>query len=171
MTNSAKQYAIALFSLAKEDNQTEKVYKKYNEFLDSIDDKVWDFFLNPKFSDYNKHKIIEAIFEIKLIINFFKTLIDNKRFDLIKDINHAYKELLNESLEILEIDVFTQSALSEENKEKLRNKFNKKFDKIIIINEVINPHIVGGIRIEYQGKVLDQTINSSLEKLKSSLIG
>ncbi|QLY40258.1 ATP synthase F1 subunit delta [Hujiaoplasma nucleasis] len=171
MTNTSKQYALALFSLASEKKEIEIIYQELNQLIQGLDDDSFKFFLNPKIENKEKHQVIEKVLNNQLLINFFKALIDNNRFNFVEEILKAYKELLNESQNIGELIVFSNKALSQENKDKLIQKFTKVLNKKIIINEVIQPSIIGGIRIEYQGSVIDQTVDASLEQIKSSLIG
>ncbi|MGE4571867.1 MAG: ATP synthase F1 subunit delta [Candidatus Izemoplasmatales bacterium] len=171
MTNTSKQYALALFSLASEKKEIEIIYQELNQLIQGLDDDSFKFFLNPKIENKEKHQVIEKVLKNQLLINFFKALIDNNRFNFVEEILKAYKELLNESQNIGELIVFSNKALSQENKDKLIQKFTKVLNKKIIINEVIQPSIIGGIRIEYQGSVIDQTVDASLEQIKSSLIG
>lgn len=171
MTNTSKQYALALFSLASEKKENEAIYQELNQLIQGLDDDSFKFFLNPKIENKEKHQVIEKVLKNQLLINFFKALIDNNRFNFVEEILKAYKELLNESQNIGELIVFSNKALSQENKDKLIQKFTKVLNKKIIINEVIQPSIIGGVRIEYQGSVIDQTVDASLEQIKSSLIG
>jgi len=171
MTNTSKQYALALFSLASEKKQNNDVYQEFKGFIDGFEDLTWKFFLNPKLDNIEKHQVIEKTINNQLLKNYFKTVIDNNRFNFVQEMLEAYKDLLNESQNIAELYVFSNTALSKDNKDKVVKKFTELLNKKIIINEVIQPSIIGGIRIEYQGRVIDQTVNASLEQLKSSLIG
>lgn len=171
MTNTSKQYALALFSLAIEKKQADEIYQEFHRFSCALDDSAWKFFLNPRIEDIDKKNVIDKVCKNRLLIDYLKTVIDNKRFDFVNEMLVVYKDLLNEHQSIAEITVYTKQYLSTENKDKLVKKFTEKLNKKIIINEIINPQIVGGVRIEYQGRVIDQTINASLDKLKSSLIG
>jgi len=170
-TNVAKQYAIALFSLASKKKITDDIFTDFKQLLSGFNDLVWRFFLNPRIEDDDKKNLFEKSTDNKLLNDFLKTVIDNKRIDSLQDIFEAYKYLLNDSKNIAEINVYTKTPLTKANKEKLINKFSNNFNKKIIINEVIKPNIVGGIRIDYRGQVLDQTINAFLDDLKASLIG
>ncbi|QWB99782.1 ATP synthase F1 subunit delta [Mycoplasmatota bacterium] len=171
MTNTSKQYSLALFSLALERKQADEIYQEFHRFVDGMDALSWKFFLNPKISDIDKKDLIEKIIKNQLLVNFFKTVVDNKRFNFIKEIVLDYKRLLNDHHSVAEISVYSKQALSKVYKDRLVKKFTAKLNKKIMINEIINPDIVGGMRIEYQGKVLDQTVNANLDKLIASLIG
>jgi len=171
MTETSKQYALALFSLSSDAQIEDRVEKEFSGFVNGLDEMARKFFLNPKIHVKDKHQVIENVLKQELLVNFIKTVIDNGRFHLLEEMSQAYQDLLNDKKEIAELVVYTKHALSSVQKEKIKQKFENVLSKKIIINEVIQPSIVGGVRIEYQGKVLDQTINASLDQLKSSLIG
>lgn len=171
MTNTSRQYALALFSLAEEAKQIDEIYQEFHAFLQGFEALTWKFFLNPKIEDADKKQVIEKTINNPLLIRFFKIVIDNNRFDHTEDMLESYKALINASQNIAELMVYTNQALTKTNKSKLKKKFEQQLNKKIIINEVIRPSIIGGIRVEYDGKVLDQTIDASLEDLKSSLMG
>lgn len=171
MTQTSIQYALALFSLASDEKKIDEIYQEFHQFVLGLDEQGHKFFLNPKMEEKNKHEIVEKVLNDKYLINFIKTVIDNNRFYLLEEMLTAYKELMNEEKNIAELTIYTQKKLTKDQKSRISEKFEKSLDKKIIMNEVIQPSIVGGIRIEYQGKVLDQTINASLDQLKSSLIG
>lgn len=171
MTHTSKQYALALFSLASDKKIIDDIYQNFHQFTDAIDATAWKFFLNPKIEDHDKHQVIENVIKDKLLVDFLKTVIDNKRFNYVKEMAQAYKTLVNDHKGIAELVVYTKKALTKDNKDKLIKKFEQALNKKIFINEVVSSSIVGGIRVEYQGKVMDQTINASLDELKSTLIG
>ncbi|MFA7075668.1 MAG: ATP synthase F1 subunit delta [Candidatus Izemoplasmatales bacterium] len=171
MTDVERQYARAVFSLALEKNLVDEVYKELNMFITSLDDQSWKFFLHPKIDVQDKHQLIDIVIKNKLLINFLKVVIDNNRFDLVKTIAEAYLDLINEMNQVIEVDVFSNLKINEVNIEKIKRNLEIKFMKKVIIKQFIDSSIIGGIRIEYQGCVIDQTINSSLDKMKKSLTG
>ena len=171
MTQTSKQYALALFSLALEKKQAEEVFEEFHAFVGSLDTMAMKLFLNPKIQDIEKHKVLESVLKNQLLIHFMKTVVDNKRFHLVDEIMMMYKGLLNESNHTVELNVYSKSKLTKTEMNKIELMFSSKLNKKIIINEVIDSSIIGGLRFEYQGEVLDQTINASLEQLSSSLIG
>lgn len=171
MTQTSKQYSLALFSMASEDQKIDEIYQQFHQFVDGVDAMGYKFFLNPSIENKTKHEIIEKVLSEHLLINFLKVVVDNRKFHLLEEMLKAYKSLMNESKNIAELTVYTQQKLTKAQKEKLSKKFEKALTKKILMNEVVQPSIVGGIRVEYEGKVLDETINATLEQLKSSLIG
>lgn len=171
MTDVDKQYARAVFSLALERNEVVALYDDLLAFVNSLDEDTWKFFLHPKIEKSNKKQIITEVIKNSLLVNFVKVLIDNDRFELLESISYAYLELLNEMNKVVEVKVFSNKALTKENITKIKKSLENKIMKKVKITEEIDNTIIGGIRIVYEGNIIDQTINSSLEAIKSSLLG
>ncbi|MGD9964042.1 MAG: ATP synthase F1 subunit delta [Candidatus Izemoplasmatales bacterium] len=171
MTDVEKQYARALFSLALEKNEVDNVYQEMFAFLQSTDLKTKEFFLHPKIAKKDKHEIIEKTLTNNLLVNFLKVLIDNDRFILLDNIVYAYLDLINEMNEVVEVKITTNTSLSKNNIEKIKKNLETKLLKKIKIIEELDETIIGGIRIEYLGNVIDETVNSSLENMKQSFLG
>jgi F-type H+-transporting ATPase subunit delta len=71
----------------------------------------------------------------------------------------------------VEVNIYSNVSLSTENLAKIKKNLETKLMKKIKIISHIDDSIIGGIRIEYQGNVIDQTINSSLQAMKETLLG
>jgi F-type H+-transporting ATPase subunit delta len=171
MTDVEKQYSRALFSLALQEQIIDDVYQELKTIIEQLNDDSWKFFLHPKIDSQAKHEVIEKISKQSLVKNFLKVLIDNNRFDLLETISYAYLDLINEMNEVVEVIVYSKGSLSTENMAKIKKNLETKLMKKIKIISHKDDSIIGGIRIEYQGNVIDQTINSSLQAMKETLLG
>lgn len=169
MTDTAKQYALAVFSLALENKEVKKFADEFKTFVDGLDEEVKKFFGHPKITKDQKKELIDNIIKEKLLVDFLKVIVDNNRFELIESIYYSLMELVNDMNKVMEINVFTNKKLSKENLEKIKAKLGKSYQRGIKVNELIDEKIIGGIRIEYEDKVIDNTINRHLLDLKSSL--
>ena len=171
MTDVERQYARALFSLALEKEAVESTYQDLTDFINALDDQAKLFFLHPKIEIANKHQVIQMVGKNSLVINFLKVLLDNSRFELLPAIATEYQELINEMNETIEVMVYAKNELSATNIKKIKKKLQNKLLKNVVIKQTINESIIGGFKIEYQGQVIDETINSSLNMLKKTLTG
>ena len=122
MTDTAKQYALAVFSLASEKNKIKEFATDLKAFVDSQTDEINKFFRHPKISKLQKKETIDKTIKDQLLSDFLKVLIDNNRFDLTESIYYAYKDLLNNMNKIMEVTVFSNKKLSKSNVEKIKNK-------------------------------------------------
>ena len=69
----------------------------------------------------------------------------------------------------MHVVVYSGTKLSESELQQLQDNLSKKHNRNVTLDNVVDASILGGIKIEYEGNVLDQTINHYLHSLKSSL--
>jgi len=103
-------------------------------------------------------------------MNFLKGLVENDRFDLIEAVILYYQGILDDLDKVMVVKVISNKALSKENLDKIKARLNKQYQRSIKTEKVIDPNIIGGMRIEVEGNVIDETINRQLEQMKSSLL-
>ena len=169
MTGIARQYALAVFSLAKEQEKTDEFNIILNNFVKGIDDEASKFFSHPKISKKNKKAVLDEIVKNPLLLHFTKVLVDNDRFLLIQAIALAYKDILDELHKVMNVTVHSKKKLTKSNLEKIAKKLEMTYKRKVNIKEEIDSSILGGFRIEFDGNVLDETINRQLDNFKSSL--
>lgn len=170
-------YATAILELQKEEQisskqtliELETVYK-------SFDESIKKFLYSKAINTEEKKQVLAKSLKgfNKNVINFLFVLIDNYRIDLLKEIIEAYKELLDKEEGIIRVNVRVAKALTNVQKEDLKNAIKNRFLKYevynsIEIDETIDPSILKGLVIECQGKVLDASLLSKQESLKEYL--
>ena len=167
------EYAKAIYDLAKEENKIEKINEcfilvnesiKNNEFIDLLD--------SPKLTKEEKKKILAKVYGKleSLFLDFLYVLIDNNRFKLINEILNEYNKLIQEEHNILHIEAFSVKPLSKEQLKNLKESLAYYYkDKTLEIENIVNPDLIGGVRIECNGKTLDMTLKNTLVKMKDML--
>jgi F-type H+-transporting ATPase subunit delta len=169
MTGIANQYALAVFSLAKEQGKELEFSILLSDFAKNITEETQKFFAHPKISKIEKKTILENVVKDCLLLNFLKVLTDNDRFSLIEAVAFAYKDILDKLNKIMKVVVFSKKSLTKTNLEKIKKKLKSTYQRRIELEEVIDETIIGGFKVEFEGNVIDETINKQLEDLKSSL--
>ena len=101
-----KEYAKALYELAEE----QKCVSVIEEELKAIsnicsDEDTMKFFLAPSIQLEDKKKVVLKSFKgfNETLINFLFVLLDNRRFDLIHNINNEFTQIILNKNEILPI--------------------------------------------------------------------
>ena len=170
-----RRYALALYEVAEERGKV----KEYMEDLQFICDTIEN---NSDFYQVIKHPQISVKPKKKLFINIFKGHIDEELLSFLlllieKDRIMFLKEKLNEMKKIhlernntLKGIVKTTVALSDEEYNKLLAKLEKKYNKKIILERVIDPSILGGIFLKVDNEVMDGTVKYRLENLKKLML-
>lgn len=170
----ASRYAEALFQVGEESNSTTKLYEELNAVLDIL--KSYKNFYNvlksPLISKGEKKEIIENVFNNRIendLKNFFKILIDKERISSLELIQKSFKDLLNENNNIVEGKAITAIPMSKEEIKKLEENLSSKYNANIILENIVDETILGGVLVRLGNKEIDGTIKTRLENLKQEL--
>ena len=169
MSAISDQYAVALFELALELKKTDALVKDFEAFLDALDEESRTFFLHPKITKNEKKIMIDSFSFEPLFKDFLKVIIENNRFLLLSAILKGVQKLVEEQNNLMHITVFSGKALPKNRIEVLKTQYEQKYHRQVLIDNEIDETIVGGLRFEYNGMVIDDTVNHTLNQLKSRL--
>ncbi len=172
MSNLSFEYAKALFELSEKTLDKKDIFELLKSSLDIFsDDEISEFLSSPTIPKDDKKKVIGKSFSKGLYRDFLYVLIDNSRILDLKDIKDDYESLLLDYLNKMNVLVYSKERLDDSYLSKLKEELEKKFNKELVLVNKIDESIKAGIRIEYESKVLDLSVNTRLEKLKKELKG
>jgi F-type H+-transporting ATPase subunit delta len=169
MSYIAQQYAEALFGLTLESKSTKSVLENFKSLNQAIDDDINKFLNHPKVSKKDKKAIIEQTVLDVTLRHFVFVLIDNSRIEYLSDCLGEFEKIINVQDKVMKVQAFSGKKLSKEQIEQLVSNLGKKHNRKIELDNIVDKSIVGGIRIEYDGNILDETINNYLHGLKANL--
>jgi F-type H+-transporting ATPase subunit delta len=170
MSYVAFQYAEALFSLALEEKKVDQVLSNYSALIEAYDEEISKFLNHPKVSKNDKKDVVSKVITDSLLKNFVFVLIDNTRVEFLHDCFNEFKVIVDNQNKVMNVVVYSQKLLSEQELKELKNNLNKKHNRNIELTNVVDSKIIGGIRLEYEGMVLDDTINNYLSSMVSNLM-
>lgn len=174
----AKRYARALLSLAtQKDKATIDLFGTQLQNLQRLcqeNDALLRTLSNRYFDLFARERIIEAI-SMKLgfapeVKNFIKLLIRKGRIGIFPFVLQEYKTLANERMNRQPMTVISTVALPENELKNLARVFSKRFDKEMIVNQKVDPKLLGGVRVHIGDKVYDYTLKNQIERLKQRLV-
>ncbi len=163
----ALQYAEALFGITLDEGKIEETLIAFDEFNSAIDDEIYKFLSHPKISKKDKKGVIEKAITNNLLKHF--VMIDNFRIELLEESLIEFKKIVDRQNNIMKVSVYSRKELNADQKNQLRINLKKKHNRKIELNNVVDGTIAGGLRIEYEGMILDDTINNYLQTLKANL--
>lgn len=169
MSYVAFQYAEALFSLSLEKNQIDDVYQSYHRFVNALDIEINKFLNHPKVSKDDKKHLLKNVVSNDLLYNFVCVLIDNTRIDYLEDCLQEFKKIIDHQNHVMNVTVYAGKKLTKQALDNLVVNLSKKHNRKVAITHVVDPVIIGGLRIEFEGNVLDETINNYLHGMKANL--
>ena len=170
----AQRYAISLFEVAKEFKITDEILEELKA-LKTIFTENEDFFklLNiPTVSKEEKIEMLDKIFENKIniyMLNFLKILCEKCRISYFYEIASYYTKIYNKENNIKEALAITAVPLSENLKTKLINKLTEITGSRILLENQVDPKILGGVVLKMDDNQFDSSVKGRLDRLKSSL--
>ena len=168
-----KDYGKALFELAKEENGIEGVSRDVNAVI-SIVKKTPDYLVilnSPTLSKEEKRELIDEAFGTlnENLCNLLKLMCDKRMAHLYAAALQGFLDEYDAYMGILRVDAVTVRPLTQEQSERLTAKLEARTGKKVIINNIIDTGILGGIKLRYDGIQLDGSIKTRLEGLAESL--
>ena len=173
MSDFSKQYAKALYELSKEENIVESVFGELLTIEKIIDDNKGYINLidTPAVPLYERLNLIEGAFsECSLYVkNFLKILAEKKCFYILKKCVAEYQALYDKDLNIERVEAITCVPLSESQIERLKEKLETITSKKVLLNNIIDSDIMGGVILKLDNSQYDGSVRSRLERLSDSL--
>lgn len=167
------EYAKALYDLTNKDRLKE-VDEELDIILQALDlnPDAKKIFTYPNISVLNKHEMIGEIAKDcdDTLKRFLYVLIDNNEFKNIKDIYKAFHNLVVNIDNVCDVLVKSAKKLTKEQLSNVEKLLKLKLgDKKINIENIVDESLIGGIKCEYKGHVIDLSAKAKLESLKASL--
>lgn len=169
-----ERYAKALFNLAYNQNKLKSWLDQLLSLQDFIHQnaKLYDYFTSPILSHEKQEATFIKLFKSYLdteLLHFFQILLRKRRFSGFNCIVSAFKKLAFEKLGLLEGVITTPTPLKEQSKEALVTEWSKILNKKIILNEAIDPALIGGGILSFKNKQIDFSLKGKLQKLENNL--
>ncbi len=174
MTQVGSVYAQALYDLARDEGLSEKILSEM-KVLREVFDQNADFLRllsTPNLSKEERCKIIDSSFSGRVqpyVLNFLKILTEKGYVKLFGDCCEAYRELYNEDHGILPVKAVTAVPMTDEQAQKLKAKLAGMTGKTIELTNEVDPACLGGMRLDYDGKRVDDTVQHRLDAVRSLL--
>ncbi|WP_234122314.1 F0F1 ATP synthase subunit delta [Clostridium hydrogenum] len=170
-----RRYALALYEVGAEKNKVDQYIKDFSEIVDLINanNDIQQIINHPKISTSGKKKMFMDIFQGKVdkeMLSFLLLLIEKKRIHEVSGILNQLNEIALEKANKVIAEIKTVIPLTDNEREQLKDKLEKKYNKTIILKEVIDKEIIGGVYVRVGDDVIDGTIKNKLESMKKVML-
>jgi F-type H+-transporting ATPase subunit delta len=170
----ARRYATAVASLARDQNAVERVSADLQTLsrVISAPGLIRDFFESPVIDRPSKERVFSQAFGAKLhpiALHALLLLVRKRRESLLGAIVDEYLALERSArgVETLRLESARRLDRGEYARliERLEAHFGKKFE----VTEVVNPELIGGLRVMVGDRRIDATISGRLNALAREL--
>ena len=173
MKSFSMTYAQSLFSLAEDENLTEKIYEELSALSEIFKENSGYAALldSPTLSVSERIELIDkALGDFSLyVLNFVKILCEKKHTNLLCECFNQYEKLYNSKNNIEKVTAITAVPLSKELEEKLIEKLETQWGKKIKLETKVDKTILGGIVLRTENSQTDASVRARLDKLRTQL--
>ncbi|MCU4155199.1 ATP synthase F1 subunit delta [Carboxylicivirga sp. A043] len=171
----ADRYAKALFKLAEEQKELERIYEDVNLLQSYCKDAegFTDLLNSPVIKPTQKKQAFHSVLDKKVAqstLNLLDLLIANNREVLLEDINRRFIWLYKNEKGIKEVTVFTAIEFDNKQQATLNQFLKDQFKSPIELTIKVKPELLGGFILKVDGKMADASMSSKLKQIKKQLL-
>lgn len=179
MTDVGSVYGSALYTLARDEGISAPILEELTVLEQSFrQEPLFARLLStPALSKQERCQILDDSFQGKVqpyVLNFLKILTEKGYFRHFSQCCAAYREQYNQDNGILPVTAVTAISLTGEQAQRLSEKLTRMTGKKIALANRVDSSCLGGVRLEYDGKQLDDTVAYRLsaigQMLKSTVL-
>ena len=171
MTTTSREYAGALFELAVQEGLT----KETSEGLETVVSALLQtpeyqaLLASPAIGKEERLTALDAAFRGKIpdiLLAILRMMVSRGHVAALKGMARDYEELARGYRGESEAVVTSAVPLKEAETVALRAKLEKKLGRKITLRCRVNPDLIGGVRVEVAGRVIDGSIRNKLDEIK-----
>ena len=174
MTEVGSVYGESLYELAKEESLSKPIADQLAVMQEAFhqEPEFIRLLSSPNLTKAERCQILDSSFRGKVhpyLLNFLKILTEKSYIRYFSDCCDAYTARYNQDNGILTVTAVTAVALSPSQKDKLTQKLARLTGKEIALRSRIDPAVMGGMRLDYDGQRLDDTVSHRLDAIRDLL--
>lgn len=174
MTEVGNVYGEALYTLARDEGLSKTILEQL-KVLD-ISFRQEPVFLrllsNPSLPKAERCRILDDSFRGKIepyILNFLKILTEKGYVRHFSACCEAYRGLYNQDNGILPVTAVSAVPMNAKQLAALTEKLNRITGKQVELENKLDPKVLGGLRLDYDGKRVDDTVSHRMDAIRNVL--
>lgn len=165
------RYATALFEFASERNEVEETFKDIKLIAKTFNENrnLRILLRSPVVFGDKKLKILSEIFKDKIgkvTSTFIEILIRKRREEHLHGIACAYIDIYHKSTGQKIAQIVSAIELDESIKQRLVQLLSEQLSSEIILEEKVDPSIIGGLIVSVEGFKYDDSIKKKIQNLQ-----
>ena len=161
-------YAKAIMEVAQKRHHVDQITTEFDRLHDIVfEHPQWLSFMNsPMYNVGLKDEKIDQLELSNTLAACLKTMIRKNHFHLFFDVYHDWIRLIRKKQQIAHVNVYAAKPLSEKQQKLLKERLKPRFEHMTIdLHLRVDPSLIGGLKIIYQGVSLDKSIARELDEL------
>jgi len=171
-SRAARRYAKAIFELAQQDNEIDQWAKRLARIREMFgDERVAAVLTNPTIPTVRREQLIVGDRTLdKEATNLARMLIESGRVHEAGAIEDEFQRLSDDAAGRVRATATTAVELSTDVRDDIRRDLSERLNKDVRLSVVVDPRILGGLRLQFGDHVIDATVATRLEQLRRRLV-
>ncbi len=171
MTTASSLYGQSLYDLASEEGLTEQILREM-EAVDTIfkeNPAYIPLLLEPSIPRRERLGLVREAFGEQIhpyLLNYLMILLENGLLRGFSASLRTFRSAYNRDNGIAEATVTSAVALTDAQAEALRSRLADLSGKHVLLTQKVDSSVLGGLRVEIEGKLLDGTVMGRLADLR-----
>ena len=175
-TETSERYSRALFEVAKEAGDLEKIETDIKSFKFLLENSLElnNFLSNPSQSINSQNNVNNLLSEkfsfSKNLKNFFSLLIEKRRIFFVSKIIESFLKLCSRKRGEVKASLISSKELSESELESISKDLSSSIESVIKFDYKIDKELIGGLKLQLGSIMIDTSIKNKLKKFEQQMI-
>ena len=174
MSQIANTYAEALYTLAAEEQLDTAIGEELAVLRQSFAAEPAFIRLlgNPALPKEERCRVLDDSFRGKVqpyVLNFLKILTEKGYIRHFDHCCQAYRDCYNQAHDILPVTATSALPLNSDQQQRLTAKLATLTGKTVELTNKVDASVLGGIRLDYDGKQVDDTVRHRMDSVRDLL--
>jgi F-type H+-transporting ATPase subunit delta len=172
-TAAARRYARAVFEVAQQDGQVAEWGRRVSDVRDLLSNhEVVAVVTNPTIAVAERMALISAApHELDPEgTNLARLLIESNRVGDVEAIADEYERLADDAAGRVRATVTTAVELTPADRDRVAGELSRRLGKEVRMAVVVDPRILGGMKLQYGDRLVDASISTKLQQLRRRLV-
>ena len=165
-TETSERYSRALFEVAREANELEKIENDIKNFASILNNslEIKNFIHNPTQSKENQSEALKLLAEklnfSKNLKNFMFLLIEKRRIFFVEKIIDSFLKLCAQKRGEVKASLISSKELSETELENISKELSSSTSSTIKLNYKVDKKLIGGLKLQLGSFMIDTSIKN-----------
>tara|TARA_A100001011_G_scaffold182945_1_gene191824 strand:- start:1200 stop:1757 length:558 start_codon:yes stop_codon:yes gene_type:complete len=175
-TETSERYSRALFEVANEANELEKIENDVKNFqlLFNSSSEIKNFIKDPTQNIDTQINVINLLSD-KLVFpknlkNFFLLLIKKRRIFFVTKIFESFLKLCSKKRGEVKASLISSKELSQNELDEISKDLSQSMGSIIKFDYKVDKELIGGLKLQLGSFMIDTSIKSKLQKFEQTML-
>ena len=174
MNDIVREYAAGLFALAEEEGISEEILAQCRVLSPLLTRDYRRLLSDPEIPKAERLRLAGEALEGRVhpyLLNFVRLMTERGLASEIPACFAEYEQLWREAYHVLKVKAESAVELSPEQKERLEERLASRTGQRVEVDYAVNPALIGGMRLFYDNRQLDDTVRRRLSDIAQKLAG